>query len=75
MNNSERATYFPIEDYGIIGDRRTVALVGNRGSLEYLCFPHFDSPSLFAAHVDRKKRRARKLLLSCRKPLQRVLSR
>ncbi|MCH8474662.1 MAG: glycoside hydrolase family 15 protein [Opitutales bacterium] len=55
MHNPDPDPYPPIEDYGIIGDLWTVALVGNGGSLEYLCFPHFDSPSLFAAHVDRKK--------------------
>ncbi|MCY1018115.1 glycoside hydrolase family 15 protein [Pyxidicoccus sp. MSG2] len=41
-----------IEDHGIIGDLRTVALIGNEGTLDWLCFPHFDSPSIFGALVD-----------------------
>jgi GH15 family glucan-1,4-alpha-glucosidase len=47
--------YQPIENYGIIGDMRTVALVGMNGSIDWLCFPHFDSPSVFAAILDEKK--------------------
>ncbi len=47
--------YQPIENYGIIGDMHTVALVGMNGSIDWLCFPHFDSPSVFAAILDQKK--------------------
>jgi GH15 family glucan-1,4-alpha-glucosidase len=47
--------YQPIENYGIIGDMRTVALVGTNGSIDWFCFPHFDSPSVFAAILDDKK--------------------
>src|ERR687892_1313191 len=44
--------YQPIEDYGIIGDLHTIALVGVDGSIDFLSFPHFDSPTVFAALLD-----------------------
>ena len=47
--------YQPIEDYGIIGDMHSVALVGMNGSIDWFCCPHFDSPSVFAAILDDKK--------------------
>jgi GH15 family glucan-1,4-alpha-glucosidase len=47
--------YKPIQDYGIIGDLRTVALVGKDGSIDLMCFPEFDSPSIFAALLDYKR--------------------
>jgi len=45
-------TYQPIESYGMIGDMHTVALVGTNGSIDWLCVPDFDSPSVFAAILD-----------------------
>jgi GH15 family glucan-1,4-alpha-glucosidase len=48
-------SYQPIENYGIIGNMRTVALVGMNGSMDWYCYPHFDSPSIFGAILDDKK--------------------
>ena len=47
--------YQPIEDYGIIGDLHTVALVGRNGSIDMMSFPKFDSPTIFAALLDDEK--------------------
>ena len=47
--------YQPLENYGFIGDLHTVALVGVDASVDYMCFPHFDSPTVFAALLDDEK--------------------
>ncbi|MCK4853026.1 MAG: glycoside hydrolase family 15 protein [Bacteroidales bacterium] len=47
--------YQPIENYAIIGNMRSAALVGLNGSIDWFCFPNFDSPSIFASILDEKK--------------------
>ena len=47
--------YPPIAEHGVIGNLRTVALVCTDGTIDWLCFPHFDSPSVFAALLDDRK--------------------
>ena len=52
---SNSKAYLPIEDYGLIGDLYTVALVGKNGSIDWCCIPNFDSPSVFGAILDSAK--------------------
>ncbi|MET0390742.1 MAG: glycoside hydrolase family 15 protein [Polyangiales bacterium] len=47
--------YQPIENYGVVGNMHTAALVGLDGSVDWYCVPHFDSPSVFAALLDDHK--------------------
>jgi GH15 family glucan-1,4-alpha-glucosidase len=47
--------YKKISDYGIIGNLHSIALIGLDGSIDWLCLPHIDSPSIFAALLDDKK--------------------
>ncbi|CRG90708.1 putative protein C4H3,03c [Talaromyces islandicus] len=52
---TETQGYRPIEDYGIIGDMHTAALVSKDGSLDFMCWPVFDSPSIFCRLLDKNK--------------------
>src|SRR5882724_7713067 len=68
-------SFEPIENYGVIGNMQSIALVGINGSIDFLCHPNFDSPTVFAALLDDerggrfqiqpqlKKRRVRQLYL------------
>jgi GH15 family glucan-1,4-alpha-glucosidase len=44
--------FHPIENYGVIGNMRSIALVGMNGSIDFLCYPDFDSPTVFASLLD-----------------------
>ncbi len=44
-----------IEEHGVIGDLHTVALVGTDGTIDFMCAPRFDSPTVFAALLDRER--------------------
>ncbi|KAL2012107.1 hypothetical protein VTN00DRAFT_4825 [Thermoascus crustaceus] len=52
---SKESGYSAIEDYGIIGDMHTCALVSKNGSLDFMCWPVFDSPSVFCRLLDKDK--------------------
>ena len=47
--------YLPIEEHGIVGDLRTVALIGTDGTVDWYCPSRFDAPSLFGALLDARK--------------------
>jgi GH15 family glucan-1,4-alpha-glucosidase len=56
--NSDEAPpemYLPIDSYGLIGNMKTSALVGINGSIDWCCFPYFNSPSVFARVLDYNK--------------------
>ncbi len=45
----------PIEDHGVIGNMRSAALVSTHGTIDFFCYPRFDSPTVFAALLDPEK--------------------
>ncbi len=47
--------YEPIQDHGVIGNMRTIALVSRKATIDWFCYPHFDSPSVFASLLDAEK--------------------
>ncbi|MFI2205046.1 glycoside hydrolase family 15 protein [Streptomyces sp. NPDC020192] len=47
--------YLPIAEHGLIGDLRSVALVGTNGTIDWYCCPSFDAPSVFAAVLDAER--------------------
>ncbi len=48
-------SFEPIENHGVIGNMRSIALVAVNGSIDFLCYPNFDSPTVFAALLDDEK--------------------
>lgn len=53
--SSEDLTYKGLEEYGIIGNLETCALIGRDGSIDWLCFPYLESPSVFSSLLDAEK--------------------
>ncbi|MGN7988911.1 glycoside hydrolase family 15 protein [Pedobacter sp. 22226] len=55
MAKHKKRKFQPIENYGVIGNLKTVALVSLQGSIDFLCAPRFDSPTVFASMLDSEK--------------------
>jgi GH15 family glucan-1,4-alpha-glucosidase len=55
LSVAAETSYLPIAEHGVIGDLRTVALVGTDGTIDWYCCPRFDSPSVFGAILDRQR--------------------
>ncbi len=53
--NLNTSKYIPINDYGMIGDLHSIALISPRGSIDWCCLPFFDSSSVFASILDADK--------------------
>ncbi len=53
VSGLQSSPFPPIADYGFLSDCHTGALVASDGSIEWMCMPHFDSPAVFAAMLDR----------------------
>ena len=51
-NPAFSTSYLPIKDFGVIGDLHTVALVSKNGSIDWCCWPDFDSPAVFCKLLD-----------------------
>lgn len=54
-NNNLIQDYLPIESYGVIGNLHTVALVSLNASIDFMCYPRFDSPTIFCSLLDAQK--------------------
>ncbi|MXV61916.1 glycoside hydrolase family 15 protein [Natronorubrum sp. JWXQ-INN-674] len=50
--NKRASRYIPIEDYGVVGNLETCALIAPNGSVDWFPFPHLESPSIFASILD-----------------------
>ena len=55
LSFSAEPAYLPIAEHGVVGDLRTVALVGTDGTIDWYCCPRFDSPSVFGAILDKNR--------------------
>jgi GH15 family glucan-1,4-alpha-glucosidase len=55
LSFSAEPAYLPIAEHGVVGDLRTVALVGTDGTIDWYCCPRFDSPSVFGAILDKHR--------------------
>jgi GH15 family glucan-1,4-alpha-glucosidase len=55
MRDSKEPTFKHLEEYGIVGNLETCALIGRDGSVDWLCFPYLESPSVFSALLDEER--------------------